>query len=123
MLLNGNNYHQTHAMICDILNLHKVTCSSWFAAVLAAEWEEILRKYQEVQDRKLMQVVCNRCGRALEVEGGCVREGCVSVTAPFGYFSRKDGTVHHFDLCEDCYDAIIAQFAIPVAEEAETELL
>lgn len=22
-LLNGNNYHQMHAVICDILNLHK----------------------------------------------------------------------------------------------------
>ena len=101
----------------------KVTHCSWIAAANAAEWEEILRKYQEVLDRKLMRVVCNRCGRALEVEGGCVREGCVSVTAPFGYFSRKDGTVHHFDLCEDCYDAIIAQFAIPVEAAEETELL
>ncbi len=82
-----------------------------------------MQKYRNVQERKLMQVVCNKCGRELKVEKGCLREGCVSVTVPFGYFSRKDGAVHRFDLCEDCYDSIISQFAVPVEEDAGTELL
>ena len=82
-----------------------------------------MRKYQDVQDKKLIQVVCNKCGKILKVEGGCLKEGCVSVTAPFGYFSHKDGTVHHLDLCENCYEEMIAQFAIPVEEDEKTELL
>ena len=92
-------------------------------AAHAAEWEEILRKYREVQENRLMQVVCNKCGRSLQVEDGCLKEGCFSAEAVFGYFSRKDGDVHRFDLCEDCYDSLIAQFTIPVEEGAETELL
>ena len=93
------------------------------AAAEAAEWEEKLRKYRNVEERKLIQVVCNKCGRELKVENGDLREGCFSADAVFGYFSRKDGTVHHFDICEDCYDLMVAQFALPVEEDTATELL
>lgn len=82
-----------------------------------------MREYRDGQDKKLFQVVCNRCGKSLRVEDGCLKEGCFSATAAFGYFSRRDGDVHRFDLCEDCYDEMIAQFSIPVEEETETELL
>ena len=34
-----------------------------------------------------------------------------------------DGEVHHFDLCEDCYDEMTAEFRIPVDVEDEIELL
>ena len=93
------------------------------AAAEAAEWEEKLRKYRNAEERKLMQVVCNKCGREMKTENGDLREGCFSADAVFGYFSRKDGTVHHFDICEDCYDRMIAEFALPVEEETATELL
>ncbi len=82
-----------------------------------------MQKYRDGEGRKLMQVVCNRCGRSLRVESGCLKEGCFSAAAAFGYFSRKDGVIHRFDLCEDCYDDMVAQFAVPVEEEAETELV
>lgn len=82
-----------------------------------------MREYQSVQERKLMQVVCNKCGRSLKVEGGCLKEGGVSITVPFGYFSRRDGITHHFDLCEDCYDSIIKEFAVSVEEEEAVEML
>ena len=82
-----------------------------------------MRKYREAQENRLMQVVCNKCGRNLRMEDGCLKEGCFSAEAVFGYFSRKDGEVHRFDLCEDCYDSLVAQFAVPVEEVAETELL
>ena len=51
-----------------------------------------------------------------------MKEGCFTVDYTFGYFSRKDGTRHRFDLCEDCYDKMIGQFEIPVEEDEETEL-
>ena len=82
-----------------------------------------MRKYEDGQERKLMHAVCNRCGRSLKVEDGYLREGCISVEEAFGYFSRKDGTVHSFDLCEDCYDEIVAQFKVPVEERKNTEFL
>ena len=82
-----------------------------------------MRKYHKSEEKKLIQVVCNKCGRSLRLENGCLKEGCFSAAAAFGYFTRKDGTVHRFDLCEDCYDSIVSQFAVPVEEETVTELL
>ncbi len=82
-----------------------------------------MRKYCDVEGRKLMRVICNQCGRELKVENGDLREECFSADLVFGYFSRKDGAVHHFDICEDCYDQMIARFAVPVEEETATELL
>ena len=51
------------------------------------------------------------------------REGYFTADVRFGYFSRKDGMRHAFDLCEDCYDSWIGRFVIPVEEVPETELL
>ena len=82
-----------------------------------------MRKYEYRANRDLVQVVCNSCGRPLEVENGVLREECFSAEHLFGFFSRKDGSRHRFDLCEDCYDEMIARFRIPVYEEEETELL
>lgn len=82
-----------------------------------------MRRYDDGQEKKLTQVVCNRCGRELKLENGYLKEGCFTADAAFGYFSRKDGTTHHFDLCEDCYDEIISQFQVPVETAENTELL
>ena len=56
-----------------------------------------MRKYGDGQDRKLIQVVCNKCGRALKVENGYLREYCFTADTVFGYFSRRDGMKHHVD--------------------------
>lgn len=75
------------------------------------------------ENGKLTQVICNGCGRELKVEKEILREGSFSADVRFGYFSRKDGLRHKFDLCEDCYDKWISSFAIPVQEITETEML
>lgn len=85
--------------------------------------EKGMRRYGDGQDRMLMKVVCNKCGRQLKVENGYLKEFCFTGDAAFGYFSHKDGTVHHFDLCEDCYDDLTVQFAVPVEEVQELEML
>lgn len=72
--------------------------------------------------RKYGKVICNQCKKELSAEKGYLKEGCFTVDYTFGYFSRKDGTRHRFDLCEDCYDKIVGRFAIPVEEDEETEL-
>ncbi len=82
-----------------------------------------MRKFQIGQERKLTQVLCNQCGRKLKVEDGYLKEGCFTADAAFGYFSRKDGIRHQFDLCEDCYDKMISRFKVPVEADEETELL
>lgn len=71
----------------------------------------------------LESVICNNCGRKLVVEGGIVREGAISINYAWDFFSEKDGEIHHFDLCESCYDEIVSQFRIPVEQEEQTELL
>ena len=50
----------------------------------------------------------------LRKEAGC---------GAWDYFSEKDGQVHHFDLCEDCYDEWISGFRLPVETEEQIELL
>ena len=43
--------------------------------------------------------------------------------ADFGYFSKKDGLRHTWDLCEDCYDKLTQTFLIPIEETEKNELL
>lgn len=54
---------------------------------------------------------------------GIIREGAISIDHVWDYFSEKDGQVHHFDLCEECYDQMINRFRIPVSIEEQTEYL
>lgn len=70
----------------------------------------------------LSKVVCNGCGRELKVENGILKEGCFEGKQVFGYFSSMDGQEHCFDLCEDCYQKMIARFLIPVTKREQTEL-
>lgn len=82
-----------------------------------------MRKYDKSHEKKLTQVICNQCGKELKCENGYLKEGCFTADYVFGYFSTKDGTKHHFDLCEECYDRLVAEFAVPVEETSERELL
>lgn len=72
--------------------------------------------------QKYGKVICNWCKKELKGDEKLLKEGCFSVDYTFGYFSNKDGTRHRFELCEDCYDRMIGQFAIPVEVDEETEL-
>ena len=83
----------------------------------------IMREYFKTEESRLHRVICNCCGRELKVENGYLKEECISVDQTFGYFSAKDGQRHRFDICEDCYDKWLQNFAIPVEECEENELL
>lgn len=82
-----------------------------------------MRKYRAEEIEKLEKVICNGCGRELKIKNGYLKEGCFSARHGFGYFSRRDGLQHSFDLCEDCYEKWIGSFVIPVEEEEIKELL
>ena len=82
-----------------------------------------MRRYENVQEKELAEVICNKCGRILKVENGVLKEGCFHGEMTFGYFSRRDGVQQSFDLCEDCYEEMTAQFLLPPQEEDTAELL
>lgn len=86
------------------------------------EGECHMRKFTD-HEKTLSAVICNGCGKSLKVENGVLKEGCFSGKQNFGYFSSMDGERHQFDLCEDCYRKLIAQFAVPVEKEEIAELL
>lgn len=81
-----------------------------------------MRKLDE-KTGELQRVICNQCGKELLVNQGIVREGVFLGDSAFGYFSRKDGRLLKFDLCEDCYDELCKGFLIPVEVENRTELI
>lgn len=70
------------------------------------------------------KVVCNRCGKQLAVSRtGILQEDCLHVEKTWGYFSGQDGQRIEFDLCEDCTNHMIQEFAVPVYQEDVTELM
>lgn len=79
-----------------------------------------MRKYRE---QSATVVTCNQCGRVIPVKGAIVQEDVLRVEKDWGYFSRKDGARHRWDLCEECYDKLIQGFAIPAEIIERTELL
>jgi ribosomal-protein-alanine N-acetyltransferase len=75
------------------------------------------------EDTKGLTVICNMCGRKLTVKGSIVEEGVIEIAADWGYFSQKDGEIHRFDICEDCYDKLSKKFKVPVDIVRKTEMI
>lgn len=73
-----------------------------------------MRRYQLKETKEVKKIICNQCGKEIQVKDGIPREGVFSVDYEWGYFSDKDGEVHRFDLCESCYDKLIGSFRLPV---------
>ncbi len=68
-------------------------------------------------------ICCNSCGKVLRVENGILKEDAFEATKEWGYFSRRDMEVHHFNLCEECYDKMISKFMIPIEIRKKLEVL
>ncbi len=82
-----------------------------------------MRIYNDEKEMFLQSVICNQCGGTITVVNGMIKEGCLEGTQRFGYFSKKDGQEHHFDLCEQCYDEMVEHFQIPIQIREINELL
>ena len=80
-----------------------------------------MRQYTIKETKEIKTIICNQCGKEIPVSGGCPREGVFSADYEWGYFSEKDGERHSFDLCEECYDGLIASFKLPVDIEIKAE--
>lgn len=66
---------------------------------------------------------CNCCKKEIKIQNDIPVEEGLHVEKKWGYFSKKDGEIHRFDLCEDCYDRLIAEFVLPVDREEESVLI
>lgn len=78
-----------------------------------------MRQYKNVQiDKKeTTKIICNMCGKEMEIENGIFKGDVLSVEKRWNYFSNKDNEVHRFELCEECYDKLVRSFKIPVQKE------
>lgn len=72
---------------------------------------------------QLETVICNKCGKKMVVERGILREGGLMFDHTWDFFSEEDEEIHHFDLCEDCYDDWVNQFKLEVEVEEQREFL
>lgn len=76
-----------------------------------------MRQYQMKRTKEVNRIICNKCGKEIPVINGRAEEGVFSADCVWGYFSDKDGEKHSFDLCEACYDELLATFEIPAEIE------
>ena len=82
-----------------------------------------MRQYTDQTKQHSLEIFCNCCVKQIRTDRDRIAEGVFSGHVQWGYFSEKDGEIHDFDLCEDCYDKWIASFQIPVEIKTENELL
>lgn len=68
-------------------------------------------------------IYCNLCGKSFKVENGILKEDAFEASKEWGYFSSRDTEVHHFNLCEECYEKLINGFQIPVEVRKKLEVL
>lgn len=66
---------------------------------------------------------CNMCGKEMNTEGDMTKREGLHVEKEWGYFSGKDGEIHRFDLCEECYDTIVHGFLLPPEKEERSVLI
>lgn len=69
------------------------------------------------------KVFCNRCKKEFTMDNGIIQEGIFNVEYLWGYFSKKDSEIHSFDICEECYNEMVSEFAIPVTIEESNEVI
>ena len=68
-----------------------------------------------IEEEYVKDVICNMCGESCRDRMDMNFE-CATLSASWGYCSRKDTERHHSHLCEDCYDKLVEQFKIPPTE-------
>lgn len=82
-----------------------------------------MKNYINIKSKKLQSVKCNMCSMKIESKNGILTQGAFVARYQWNYFSNKDGEIHNFTLCENCYDKFINNFKIPVDIEKTTELM
>ena len=76
-----------------------------------------MRKYKTRQTKVLVDICCDVCGKSCKNEHArdydddheLHEDGdfeYATISATWGYFSRKDGESYSAVLCEDCFDSV-----------------
>lgn len=73
-----------------------------------------MRQYKEqlIKEKVPKKLICNKCGKTITAENGVLKGEMYHGEYRWGYFSEKDGELHRFDLCEECYDELLRSFLI-----------
>jgi len=120
-----SNYHylSLEKFVTIILRAFNVTGRiAWTDATCKEHREDsIMREYKNTEAKEIYRIVCNGCGKTIEVKHGIPAEEVFQVQKEWGYLSGKDGEVDQFDLCEECYDRITSEFKIPLKKTEITE--
>lgn len=82
-----------------------------------------MKRADNVKKSGDIPICCNSCGKKLKVENGILKEDAFEAAKEWGYFSNRDMEVHHFNLCEECYEKMIENFVIPVDVKKKLEVL
>lgn len=69
------------------------------------------------------RIVCNGCGKEIEIVNGIAGQDYLSIKKEWGYFSGKDGKAQELVLCEDCWDELLSRLKVPVLTTEVTELM
>ena len=75
-----------------------------------------MRQFELKETKEVSKIICNKCGKEIVFRNGMAQEDYLSVDKRWGYFSNKDDQDHSFDLCEECYDALVKTFLIPIGK-------
>lgn len=78
---------------------------------------------ERIHLQKNAEIYCNQCGKKLEKCGKVSTEDFLHVEKDWGYFSKKDGMCHAFDLCEECVKKLEEGFRIPADVWEKTTIL
>ena len=73
--------------------------------------------------RKNNQIYCNCCGGKISENAEKITRDFLHIEKVWGYFSKKDGEHHSFDLCEACSDRMRKEFVLEEEIWEETELI
>ena len=68
---------------------------------------------ETIQKEEVISITCNRCGRSEDGEHVSYASDIETWTHHFGYGSHHDLEKITFELCDKCYDEIIATFKYP----------
>ncbi|HHT97982.1 MAG TPA: hypothetical protein GXZ90_08835 [Clostridiales bacterium] len=68
-------------------------------------------------------ILCNVCGKEIKLNNGILKEDVFEASKEWGFFSNRDLEVHHFNICESCYENMIENFKIPVTIMDKREVL
>lgn len=63
-----------------------------------------MEKIGSVLKKEVVEIYCDFCGKGTKDEMGNFE--CATLSANWGYTSRKDGEIHNCHMCETCYDTI-----------------